>query len=125
MDKAYVKGKVMRKNIDSYNFGRIVIDGKTYNSDLILFQDRIRPNWWRKSGHRLVPEDIKEIVEDKPEILIVGTGAFELMVVSEETKEVLRENNIGLIAQKTKEACKTYNKLSKEKKVVAAFHLTC
>ena len=115
----------MRKNIDSYDFGRIVIDGKTYNSDLILFEDRIRSNWWRKSGHRLIPEDIKGILEDKPEILIVGTGAFGHMVVSEETKEVLRENNIGLIAQKTKEACKTYSKLSKEKKVVAAFHLTC
>jgi hypothetical protein len=115
----------MRKNIDSYNFGKIVIDGKNYNSDLILFEDRIKSNWWRKSGHMLIPKDIKGILEDKPEILIVGTGAFGYMVVSDETKKILKENNIKLIAQKTNEACKTYNKLSKEKKVVAAFHLTC
>jgi len=125
MDKTYTKGKIVKKIIDSYDFGKIVVDGKTYNSDLILFEDRISSNWWRKSGHRLIPEDIKEILEDKPEILIVGTGAFGYMIVSDETKKVLRENNIELISQKTKEACKTYNKLSKDKKVVLALHLTC
>jgi len=115
----------MGKTINYYKFGEIVIDGKKYNSDLILYPDRIKNNWWRKSGHQLVPEDIKEILKEKPEILIVGKGAIGLMVVSDETKKILKEKNIELITQKTEMACKTYNSMPKDKKVVLALHLTC
>jgi len=115
----------MRKIIDSYKFGKIVIDGKTYNSDLIIYPDKIKINWWRKVGHQLIYEDIQEILVEKPEILIVGTGAFGLMIVSDETKKIIKENNIKLIVQKTERACKTYNSMSKDKNVVLALHLTC
>ena len=115
----------MRKIIDSYKFGKIVIDGKTYNSDLIIYPDKIKTNWWRKVGHQLIYEDIQEILVEKPEILIVGTGAFGLMVVLDETKKIVKENNIELIVQKTERACKTYNSMPKDKKVVLALHLTC
>lgn len=115
----------MRKIINSYSFGKIVIDGKTYNSDLIIYPDKIKTNWWRKSGHQLIPEDIRDIIKEKVEVLIVGTGAFGLMVVSDEVKEILRKNNIKLMAQKSERACKTYNSIPKDKKVVLALHLTC
>jgi hypothetical protein len=111
--------------IDSYDFGRIVIDGKHYNSDLIVFPDKVRDGWWRKEGHRLYVEDLKDVLEAKPEVLVVGTGYYGLMTVPSETRKHVESEGIELIAQKTTEACKTFNRLVKSRKVVAALHLTC
>ena len=36
--------------IEEYSFGQILISGKKYNSDLIIFADHIYDNWWRKEG---------------------------------------------------------------------------
>jgi len=112
--------------IDSYDFGKIVIDGKQYTSDLIIFPSRIMSGWWRKEGHRLHIDDLSEVVKEKAEVLIIGTGYSGLMKVPTETKEFVEKEGPELIIQPTKEACKTYNSLIKSgKKVIAALHLTC
>ena len=112
--------------IESYRFGEIIINGKTYTQDLIIFPERIRTNWWRKEGHRLHLEDLTEVLEYKPEILIVGTGYDGLMKVPRELIETLEKKGIKVIVKKTKDACNEFNKYIKEKrKVIAAFHLTC
>ena len=112
--------------IDSYDFGKIVIDGKQYTSDLIIFPSRIMSGWWRKEGHRLHVNDLDEVVKEKAEVLIIGTGYSGLMKVPTETKEFVEKEGPELIIQPTKEACKTYNSLIKSgKKVIAALHLTC
>ena len=111
--------------IESYDFGRIVIDGRKFGSDVIIFPDRIDGNWWRKEGHTLSVDDVKEIVEAKPEVLVVATGYSGLMKVHPETEQYLRSSGIELIAAKTEKACQIYNELSKSRRVVAALHLTC
>ena len=112
--------------IDSYDFGQIVIDGRRYTSDVIVFPDRVRDGWWRKEGHRLHVEDIDRTVEEeKPEVLVVGTGYSGLMKVLPETEKYLKSKGIELIVQSTREACKTFDRLVKSKKVIAALHLTC
>lgn len=111
--------------IESYEFGKMVIDGRSYTSDLILFQDRVEGGWWRREGHRLSIEDLKEIVKAKPEVLIVGTGNSGLMKIPNDTADFLQSKGVKLIAEPTKKAAELYNKLPKKEKVVAAFHLTC
>jgi len=34
--------------IESYDFGRIVVDGRKFGRDVIIFADRIDGNWWRR-----------------------------------------------------------------------------
>lgn len=111
--------------IESYDFGRIVIDGREFGRDVVIYPERIDGNWWRKEGHTLSVDDVREMVEAKPEILIVGTGYSGLMKIHPQTEQYLRSSGVELIAAKTEKACKTYNDLSKSRKVVAAFHLTC
>lgn len=111
--------------IDSYSFGSMVVDGKKYTNDLIIYPDHIQSSWWRKEGHRVDIEDIKEVLEVKPEVLVVGTGASGLVEIPEETEKHIGSKEIKLIAQKTEEAYKIFNALSKSKKVIGAFHLTC
>ena len=111
--------------IESYDFGRIVINGKRFGVDLIIFPDGVDGNWWRKEGHILSVDDVKEIVDAKPEVLVVGTGYSGLMKIPPQTERYVKSSGIELIAAKTEKACKIYNELSKSRIVVAALHLTC
>jgi hypothetical protein len=112
--------------IDSYGFGRIVIDGKKYTSDVIIFPNRVMSDWWRKEGHRLHINDLDEVLKEKVEVLVVGTGYFGLMKIPAETKEFMESKGLELVIQPTREAYKTYNSLvTSGKKIAAALHLTC
>lgn len=108
--------------IDSYKFGEIVIDGETYINDVIILQGKV-VDWWRAESHTLRLDDLKEVLESKPEILVVGTGHDGMMEVLPEVAGYCRKNNIKLIARKTAAAVKDFNR--NEAKAVAALHLTC
>ena len=113
-------------NIEDYRFGRIVIDGKSYTSDVIVFPDRVKDGWWRNEGHELCPADLWEVVQEKPEVLVVGIGQSGLMRELPKTEEYLEQQDIKLKVERTAEACQTFNRLRRsEEKVVAALHLTC
>ena len=111
--------------VDSYQFGLIVVNGKRYTSDVIIFPDRVRDNWWKKRGHQLCLEDIAEVIAENPEVLIVGTGASGLMKALPEVEQSLEARDIKLIAEPTDEACQIYNQLCHSQRVVAALHITC
>ena len=111
--------------IDSYRFGHIVIDGQAHHKDVIIFPNRVLGRWWRKEGHLLQPDDLEAVFEAKPRVLVVGQGAYGQMAVAPETKQALEAAGIELIAQPTKEACQTYNKMLEQGDVVATLHLTC
>ncbi len=112
--------------IEDYQFGEIVVEGKGYRKDLKIINKKVYPNWWRKEGHLLQPEDLEDVWEAKPEVLVVGTGAYGVMKVDERTKKRAEELGIKLEAYPTKEAVERFNKLiRKGKKVAGAFHLTC
>ena len=111
--------------IDSYQFGLIVVSGKKYSSDIIIFPHSIRDNWWKKRGHELCLEDIAEVITENPEVLVVGTGVSGLMKVLPEVKQEAQARGIKLITETTDKACQIYNQLCHSQKVVAALHLTC
>ena len=112
--------------IDDYSFGHISIDGTEYTSDIIIYPDgRIQDSWWRKSGHRLCVDDIVELINTNPQIIIAGTGSPGLMKPDKELEKELVDKGIEFKAVSSKEAVKVYNQLIGEKKVGACFHLTC
>jgi hypothetical protein len=111
--------------VDSYSFGRMEISGKIYTSDLIVFPNRINPSWWRKTGHRLCLDDLREILEEQFDVLVVGTGYSGLMKVEEEVIHHAESTGFDIIIEKTKKAVELFNSISGKKKTIAAFHLTC
>ncbi len=112
--------------IKSYEFGRIEIDGKVYKSDVIVYDDHVNSSWWRKEGHYLQVEDMVEILNVMPDVIIIGTGKFGTMKVSVDVKKELESRSIEFIYVNTNEACNRHNKISgSDKKVVTALHLTC
>ncbi len=111
--------------IDSYQFGLIVVNGKKYISDVIIFPERVRDGWRRKSGHQLCPDDIAEVLTEKPQVLVVGTGTSGLMRVLPEVRQVVDAQGIELIVEATDKACHAYNELCHSRRTVAALHLAC
>jgi len=114
--------------IEAYDFGVMIINGKRYTSDLIVFPEKVFSGWWRREGHELCVEDLKEVFSHSPlpEVLVVGTGYSGLVKVLPEVEKALKERGIKLIAQSTREAYKTFNEfLRAGERVVGAFHLTC
>ncbi|MBS3795703.1 MAG: hypothetical protein KGY80_12435 [Candidatus Thorarchaeota archaeon] len=111
-------------NIDDYKFGNIVIDGKRYSSDVIIHPDRVEAEWWRKEGHTLHLEDLTTVFESDSDTLIVGTGRYGRMSIPSNVRREIEDRGIRLIAEKTEQACETYNGLE-ENKAMAALHLSC
>lgn len=112
--------------IEEYKFGYLRINGVEYRRDLIVFPDKVIPDWWRKRGHRLSLDDVREVIEYNPEILVIGTGASGAMKVSGEVMRGLEGVGIEVITLITNDAIKEYNKLLGEGcRVAAGLHLTC
>lgn len=113
--------------IEQCRFGSMVIGDKTYSSDVIVYPDgRVADNWWRASGHRLTVADIQDLLASKPDVIVTGTGIYGRMQVTSDVQNLLDEQNIELVAMRTKLAAKEFNRLVETpKRVAGCFHLTC
>jgi len=106
--------------IDKYDFGKIIIDNKEFNNDIII--DKEIKKWWREQSHNVVLNDIKEFIKEKPKTVIFGTGYDGIMEVSDEVINFLKKNNIRVIIEKTSSAVDIFNNTQN---AIAFFHLTC
>lgn len=112
--------------IESYSFGSMTITGQSHRNDLKIIDDKIVGNWWRREGHALYAQDIDDILYASVETLVVGTGAYGGMRVTEEAAQAIEGQGINLVAVPTKEAVSIFNSLHAQgKRVAGAFHLTC
>jgi hypothetical protein len=110
-------------------FGRVTIDGHEETRDVIVLPDRVLPDrvvrgWWRKEGHRLVLEDLDEVLDELPERLLVGTGAYRQMRPDPGALGALRARGVDVEVLPTAEAVRRYAQLD-PRKSAAALHLTC
>jgi len=110
--------------LEGYRFGRIVIDGEEQTRDVIVMPERVVTNWWRAKGHRLVLDDLKDVREELPEHLIVGTGAYGQMRPDPKAVEQLRRAGVEVEALPTADAVRRYGELDPGR-TAAALHLTC
>ncbi len=112
--------------IEAYSFGSMVVDGKEYQNDLLVFSDKVKSNWRRKRGHSLRSEDLEEVYEYQPEVLVVGKGAYGRMKIPEDTRRKIKNKEIELKAAETARALEMFNReIERGANVAGAFHLTC
>ena len=112
--------------IESYSFGRMVINGKLYTKDVLIFPDgSILSPWWRKEAHVLAVDDLAGLITAGPDIIICGTGAMGVLQPAAEVIKHLADHDIEFIARKSSKAVSTYNQMSGRGKTGGCFHLTC
>jgi hypothetical protein len=110
--------------IDGYHFGRVVVDGVEQTQDVVVLPDRVVTNWWRADGHKLALADLDDVLEELPDHLLVGMGAYGQMRPESEMIEELRDRGIQVEALPTGEAVRRYGELD-PRRTAAALHLTC
>jgi hypothetical protein len=110
--------------LDGYRFGHLIVDGEEQTRDVIVLPERVVSNWWRTDGHRLVLDDLKDVREDLPEHLVVGSGAYGQMRPDHEAVDELQREGSKVEALRTAEAVRRYGELD-PRRAAAALHLTC
>lgn len=95
-----MKVKTLWLNIDKLSFGSIVIDGKKYHYDMLIFADGTVEK--RKGGflmfgsHNIKKEEIEELAHVQPETIIIGTGIRSKASLAPEVENWAKERNLNL-----------------------------
>lgn len=105
--------------ITAYDEASIQINGKNFSSGLVVTQDKLVNDWPPASVDMLAPEHIKTIVDLKPELVLLGTGA-KLVFPEVKVYAELIQLGIGVEVMDTGAVCRTYNILSSEGRRVVA-----
>jgi hypothetical protein len=110
--------------LEDYSFGRVVADGEEQTCDLIVLPGRVVPNWWRKDGHSLAIDDLRDVLDELPPRLVLGCGAHGRLRPDPAVIEELRRRGVEVEVLETGDAVRRYNELD-ERRTAAALHLTC
>lgn len=111
-------------------FGSIVVEGKKYRRDILLFADgrvKKRKGGFLKFGsHKIKKQELEELSQGQPEIIIVGTRTSGAAHVAPEAESWAKGKNLSLLVQPSYDAVTRLNELVEQKKEVAALmHITC
>jgi len=116
--------------IEETAFGTITIDGVTYEHDVVIrlsgeVLKRKKKLSKREYGtsHIVSKEEIKFIHEKGSERIIVGTGQYDNLRLSDEARDYLKKRKCGVIACPTPEAIRVFN--NSEPGTIGLFHVTC
>jgi hypothetical protein len=119
--------------IEDYGFGHITIDGRRYEKDLIILPSgevKKRKKKLSKGGAGHTPlsrREMKAYAEEiSPGKLVIGTGMYGAMPITDGALELARDIGIELVCTNTAEAVETYlDVVSRNEKTAALLHLTC
>jgi len=116
--------------IESTDFGRITINGKTYSHDVIIhLSGKIAKRKKKLStkefgtSHLISKNEIKAIYEKGATQLVVGTGQYGHLKLSPEAADYLQRRGCHLFAEPTFEAIDSYNRSNEQK--IGLFHVNC
>ena len=119
----------MKPQIDSTAFGSITIDGRQYHHDvLIRINGEVEKRKKKLSktifgtSHILSLDEAKFIYEKEARKVIIGTGQYGELVLSDEARAFL-ESKCEIEPMNTRKAIVAFNLC--EQKVVGLFHVTC
>jgi hypothetical protein len=114
-------------DITGYRFGALNIGQQVYKSDVIITPDRILDAWWRRRRHRVSVADLADVMAARPDVVVVGTGYFGRMSLSEDVRRYLLDEGVVVLERRTAQAVEDFNNLqhTKRGRIVAALHLTC
>jgi hypothetical protein len=118
----------MKPHIESTSFGRITIDGHTYDQDVVILPSGEIVSRWEAlpnpaGSHRVTEDDARRLVKLGAGPLIIGTGQSGVLKLSPDAKAHLDKQGCAVALAPTPEALELYN--ASEGPVTALFHLTC
>jgi hypothetical protein len=120
----------MKPKIEATTFGSITIGGRKIRNDVILnpsgeVKKRKKKLSKRVFGtsHVISLDEAKYVYEKGVELLIVGTGQFDSVRLSDEAEGYFKKHNCKVKLAATQDAIRIWNK--SKGKVIGLFHVTC
>jgi hypothetical protein len=120
----------MKPEINKTSFGSITIDGITYDHDIIIRKNGDIEKRKKKlskaiygTSHTVSLDEMKFVYEEGIEGIIVGTGQYGVLKLSEEAVNLLSNRKCPLHMFPTPEAINHWN--GQEGSYIGLFHVTC
>lgn len=105
--------------IQEYKLGSFIIEGRQFIGNIKIFGSKVR--YWEKPENQSFDiKDLQELIDFKPEVLVIGTGAAGLLKIPDAVRRFVMENGISFHTGKTQDMVKKINELDKNKKKIAA-----
>lgn len=116
-------------DIDYPGFGRIVVEGRTFDHDIVIEGNDVRPrekgpSRSLKSEYGHTPLSSEESLPWSRGRLIIGSGYSGRLPVLEEVLELGQSRGVEVTVMPTAEACKLLVQIDQEE-VAAVLHVTC
>lgn len=116
-------------DIDYPGFGRIVVDGVTYDHDIVIDRGEPRardkgPSRSLKSHYGHTPLTADENIPWSGNRLIVGSGYSGRLPIPSEVVDEALDRGVELLVMPTSEACAVISGLPADE-VTAILHVTC
>ena len=118
-------------HIDSTKFGEIIIGGEKYGQVLIVGEAVFERNEDKLhelfgTTHQIGDWEVESLLQENPEIVIVGTGQEGVLKAEEDFLEKMEKAKVEVIIAITPKAIEIYNEKAEEgKRVNALIHTTC
>jgi hypothetical protein len=120
----------MKPEINKTSFGSITVNKKNYDYDIIItLNGEIKKRKKKLSkavygtSHTISKDEAKYVYEDGAELLIIGSGQYGAVELSEEASEYFKKKNCKVVLLPTPHAIKEWNQAGGN--VVGLFHITC
>ena len=120
----------MKPEINKTSFGSISVKSEKYDHDIIIrLNGEIEKRKKKLSkaiygtSHTISKDEAKYVYEDGAELIIIGSGQYGAVELSEEATEYFKKKNCKVVLIATPQAIKEWNKA--KGKVIGLFHVTC
>lgn len=120
----------MTTKITKTSFGSITIAGEKYDHDIIIRLDGTVKKRKKKlskaiygTSHTVSLDEAKHIYDKGAGQLIIGTGQYGALKLSDEATAYFNKKNCQVTLQPTPDAIKFWNKAKDA--VIGLFHVTC
>lgn len=113
-----------RNSIQAYQPDQLTINERVYSQSLVLSASDIITPWPVQEVANLEAQNLQQIVELEPEVILLGTGEKQVFP-DIEVLGYFAQLGIGIEVMTTGAACRTFNILvAEDRKVVAALILS-
>ena len=120
----------MKPSIDQTTFGSMTIEGSVFEHDvLIRLSGQVKKRKKKLSkaiygtSHILSLDEAKHVYEDGAQLLMIGTGQYDNVRLSEEAADYFKRKQCQVELLPTPEAIRAWNEA--EGTVIGLFHVTC
>ncbi len=117
-------------SVEAAGFGRVEVNGQLVEQDLyiladgrMVLRDKELARQQFGTSHMLGPDEIKRVLDPKPQRLFVGLGYSAGVSISAEAEQLLAEQSVQLTALPTPAALHAYNAARVKKALI--LHVTC